>query len=75
MDEQAPYLTPAPKGPRNLAPDVAARPRRLSFTATEHLLPNYATVARLIRWSWMSNSATWPTTETAAKLSKGVPPF
>jgi hypothetical protein len=46
MEDRAPYHLPeAPKGPRNLAPHVAAWLRRLGFTATEHLLPNYASVA------------------------------
>ncbi len=45
MEERAPYHTPAPKGPRNLTVHIAAWVRRLGFTATEHLLPSYATVA------------------------------
>lgn len=45
MEERAPYHTqPAPSGPRNLAPQVAACLRQLGFTATEHEHPHEVTV-------------------------------
>ena len=44
MEDRAPYHTPAPKGPRNLAPQVAASLRELGFTATEHTHPGAVTV-------------------------------
>ena len=45
METPAPYHTQAPKGPRDLAAPIAAWLRRLGFTATERLLPNYAAVS------------------------------
>lgn len=44
MEDRAPYHTPAPKGPRNLASQVAASLRELGFTATEHTHPGAVTV-------------------------------
>jgi hypothetical protein len=44
MEDRAPYHTPAPKGPRNLAPQVAASLRKLGFAATEHTHPGAVTV-------------------------------
>lgn len=68
MEERAPYHLPeAPKGPRELAAPIAAWLRRLGFTATEHLLPNYATVSAhwtgprgehfLFDYSWVTGPA------------------
>ena len=44
MEARAPYHTPAPKGPRNLARPLAAWLRTQGFTALERELPHYAAV-------------------------------
>ena len=44
MEARASYTTPAPQGPRNLAPHIAAWLRQQGFTATEHEHPGTATV-------------------------------
>jgi hypothetical protein len=44
MEDRATYHTLAAKGPRNLAPQVAACLRELGFTATEHTHPGAVTV-------------------------------
>lgn len=44
MEARAPYRAPAPKGPRNLAPFVAAWLRTQGFTATEQTRPDLALV-------------------------------
>jgi hypothetical protein len=44
MEGRAPYHTPAPKGPRNLAAPLAAWLRKQGFVASEQLLDTLATV-------------------------------
>jgi hypothetical protein len=44
MEAPAPYATPAPKGPRNLAAPIAAWLRAQCFTATERQYDTMATV-------------------------------
>lgn len=75
MEERAPYQTEAPKGPRNLASELAAWLRKQGFTAMERVQFQFASVeAHWLgpageRFEFSYTWATGPVPEATCRLS------